>query len=225
MADFTNDSEKVLAKAQELMDKKSHSYLGVVHLAHGLLEAPDARLKNLYRAKKANIKEMQAKLAPFLDSVPKLMDVNPDAGRPDEDLSRVLRAAIQAGRKTSQAASPSDMLVALMRFAQERRVAKIFEDALGSAEVVETWLSDPMSAAAVAEEESPLKLYGRELVSLAYLTVSFTGQSVPQLATSPSRSEYTSASGPAMRCTPVANTSFPKGRSNQTSTCASRWPA
>ena len=167
MADFTNDSEKVLAKAQELMDKKSHSYLGVVHLAHGLLEAPDARLKNLYRAKKANIKEMQAKLAPFLDSVPKLMDVNPDAGRPDEDLSRVLRAAIQAGRKTSQAASPSDMLVALMRFAQERRVAKIFEDALGSAEVVETWLSDPMSAAAVAEEESPLKLYGRELVSLA----------------------------------------------------------
>ena len=99
MADFTNDSEKVLAKAQELMDKKSHSYLGVVHLAHGLLEAPDARLKNLYRAKKANIKEMQAKLAPFLDSVPKLMEVNPDAGRPDEDLSRVLRAAIQAGRK------------------------------------------------------------------------------------------------------------------------------
>ena len=167
MADFTNDSEKVLAKAQELMDKKSHSYLGVVNLAHGLLEAPDARLKNLYRAKKANIKEMQAKLAPFLDSVPKLMDVNPDAGRPDEDLSRVLRAAIQAGRKTSQAASPSDMLVALMRFAQERRVAKIFEGALGSAEVVETWLSDPMSAAAVAEEESPLKLYGRELVSLA----------------------------------------------------------
>ncbi|MDY5029432.1 MAG: AAA family ATPase [Hallerella succinigenes] len=167
MADFTNDSEKVLAKAQELMDKKSHSYLGVVHLAHGLLEAPDARLKNLYRAKKANIKEMRAKLAPFLDSVPKLMEVNPDAGRPDEDLSRVLRAAIQAGRKTSQAASPSDMLVSLMRFAQERRVAKIFEDALGSAEVVETWLSDPMSAAAVAEEESPLKLYGRELVSLA----------------------------------------------------------
>ncbi len=167
MSDFTNDAEKILAKAQELMDKKSHSYLGVVHLAYGLLEAPDARLKNLYRAKKANVKEMLAKLSPFLDAVPKLAEVNPDAGRPDEDLSRVLRAAIQEGRKTSQAASPGAMLVSLMRFAQERRVAKIFEDALGSAEVVETWLSDPMSAAAVADEESPLKLYGRELVSLA----------------------------------------------------------
>lgn len=167
MSDFTNDAEKVLAKAQELMDKKSHSYLGVVHLAYGLLEAPDARLKNLYRAKKANVKEMLAKLSPFLDAVPKLAEVNPDAGRPDEDLSRVLRAAIQEGRKTSQAASPGAMLVSLMRFAQERRVAKVFEDALGSAEVVETWLSDPMSAAAVADEESPLKLYGRELVSLA----------------------------------------------------------
>lgn len=167
MAEFTGDSEKVLAKAQELMDRKSHSYLGVVHLAYGLLNAPDARLKNLFRAKKANIKEMEGKLEPFIDSVPKLAEVNPDASRPDEDLSRVLRAAIQQGRKVSQAASPSNMLVSLMRFAEERRIAKIFEDALGSAEVVETWLADPMSAAAAAEEESPLKLYGRELVSLA----------------------------------------------------------
>ena len=76
MEEFSNDSQKVLAKAQELMDKKSHSYLGVVHLAYGLLEAPDARLKNLYRAKKANIKEMEGKLAPFIDSVPKLVEVN-----------------------------------------------------------------------------------------------------------------------------------------------------
>ncbi|MCK9183354.1 MAG: AAA family ATPase [Fibrobacteraceae bacterium] len=167
MAEFTGDAEKVLAKAQELMDRKSHSYLGVVHLAYGLLNAPDARLKNLFRAKKANIKEMEGKLEPFIDSVPKLAEVNPDASRPDEDLSRVLRAAIQQGRKISQAASPSNMLVSLMRFAEERRIAKIFEDALGSAEVVETWLADPMSAAAAAEEESPLKLYGRELVSLA----------------------------------------------------------
>lgn len=167
MSEFTNDAEKILAKAQELMDRKSHSYLGTVHLAFGILEAPDARLKNLFRAKKANVKEMQAKLSPFLDSVPKLAGVNPDACRPDGDLSRVLRAAIQSGRQTSQAAGPAELLVALMRFAEERRIAKVFEDALGSAEVVETWLSDPMSAAAVAEEESPLKLYGRELVSLA----------------------------------------------------------
>ena len=167
MEEFTSDAKKILAKAQELMDKKSHSYLGTVHLAFGLLESPDARLKNLFRAKKADTKEMRGKLASFLDAVPKLVEVNPDAGTPDADLSRVLRAAIQEGRKNSQPASPSDMLIALMRFAQDRRMVKIFEDALGSAEVVETWLSDPMSAAAVAEEESPLKLYGRELVALA----------------------------------------------------------
>jgi ATP-dependent Clp protease ATP-binding subunit ClpB len=167
MADFTSDAEKILAKAQELMDRKSHSYLGVVHLADALLEAPDARLRNLYRAKNVKEKEMLVKLAPFLDSVPKLVDVNPDAARPDEDLSRVLRAAVQIGRKTSQPAGPAELLVSLMRFAEDRRVAKIFEDALGSAEVVETWLADPMSAAAAAEENSPLKLYGRELVSLA----------------------------------------------------------
>jgi ATP-dependent Clp protease ATP-binding subunit ClpB len=138
-------------KAQELMDRKSHSYLGVVHLADAILEAPDARLRNLYRAKNAKEKEMLVKLAPFLDSVPKLVDVNPDAARPDEDLSRVLRAAVQIGRKTSQPAGPAELLVSLMRFAEDRRVAKIFEDALGSAEVVETWLADPMSAAAAAE--------------------------------------------------------------------------
>jgi len=167
MSEFTSESEKVLAKAQDLMDRKSHSYLGVIHLAYGLLEAPDARLKNLYRAKKAKLKEIQGKLEPFLNSVPKLMEVNPDASRPDDDLSRVLRAAVQAGRQTSRAATPGDLLLAMMKFAAERRVVKIFEDALGSAEVVETWLGDPMSAAAAAEEQSPLKLYGRELVSLA----------------------------------------------------------
>ncbi len=165
MSDYNNDSEKVLGKAQELMDRNSHSYLGVVHLACALLENPDARLKNLYKAKNLKTRETRALLVLFLDSVPKVSGVNPDS-RPDNDLSRVLRAAVQAARQTSRAASPGDLLVSLMRFAENRRLVKVFEDKLGSAEVVETWLSDPMSAAAVAEEQSPLKLYGRELVGL-----------------------------------------------------------
>jgi ATP-dependent Clp protease ATP-binding subunit ClpB len=166
VSDYNNDSEKILVKAQELMDRSSHSYLGVVHLAVALLENPDARLKNLYKAKNLKTKETRALLVPFLDAVPKVSGVNPDS-RADNDLSRVLRAAVQAARQTSRTASPGDLLVSLMRFAENRRLVKIFEDKLGSAEVVETWLSDPMSAAAVADEQSPLKLYGRELVSLS----------------------------------------------------------
>lgn len=165
MSEFNHDSEKILSKAQELMDRYSHSYLGVVHLACALLENPDARLKNLYKAKNVKVKEIRALLTPFLESTPKVSGVNPDS-RPDNDLSRVLRAAVQSARQTSRTASPGDLLVSMMRFAENRHVIKIFEDAFGSAEVVETWLSDPMSAAAVAEEQSPLKLYGRELVSL-----------------------------------------------------------
>ena len=63
--------------------------------------------------------------------------------------------------------TPGDMLVALMKFSGDRGLAKVFEDALGSVEVVETWLSDPFAGAANAEEQSPLKLYGRELVEMA----------------------------------------------------------
>ena len=53
MSDFSNDAEKVLAKAQSLRDRCSHSYLGAAHLAVGLVEGPDATLKKLYKSKGA----------------------------------------------------------------------------------------------------------------------------------------------------------------------------
>ena len=165
MSDFTQDSEKILGKAQELMDRNSHSYLGTVHLACAIVEAPDARLKNLFKAKNAKPKEMRAKLEQFLQATPKVVGANPDIST-DSDLNRILRASTQAARQYSRMVQPGDMLVALMKFAGDRRIAKVFEDALGSAEVVETWLADPLSGAAAAEEMSPLKKYGRELVEL-----------------------------------------------------------
>ncbi len=165
MSDFSHDSEKILARAQELMDRNSHSYLGTVHLACGLVEAPDARLKNLFKAKNVKSKDLRVKFDPFLNTLPKVEGANPDV-TPDSDLNRILRAATQTARQVSRMVEPRDMLVALMKFAGDRRLAKIFEDALGSAEVVDTWLSDPLSGAAAAEEMSPLKKYGRELVEL-----------------------------------------------------------
>ena len=166
MSDFNNDAEKVLAKAQSLMDRNSHSYLGCAHLAVGLVEGPDATLKKLYKSKGVKGNELRGRLEPFVQKVPRVEGANPDAG-PDSDLNRVLRAAIQQARQVNRMVTPGDMLVALMKFASDRGISKVFEDALGSVEVVETWLSDPFAGAANAEEQSPLKLYGRELVELA----------------------------------------------------------
>ncbi len=166
MSDFNNDAEKVLAKAQSLMDRNSHSYLGCAHLAVGLVEGPDATLKKLYKSKNAKTQDLRGRLEPFVQKVPRTEGANPDVG-PDSDLNRVLRAAVQAARQVNRMVTPGDMLVALMKFAGDRGLAKVFEDALGSVEVVETWLSDPFAGAANAEEQSPLKLYGRELVEMA----------------------------------------------------------
>ncbi|SHK57533.1 ATP-dependent Clp protease ATP-binding subunit ClpB [Fibrobacter sp. UWH5] len=166
MSDFNNDAEKVLAKAQSLMDRNSHSYLGCAHLAVGLVEGPDATLKKLYKSKNAKTQDLRGRLEPFVQKVPRVEGANPDVG-PDSDLNRVLRAAVQAARQVNRMVTPGDMLVALMKFAGDRGIAKVFEDALGSVEVVETWLSDPFAGAANAEEQSPLKLYGRELVEMA----------------------------------------------------------
>ncbi|MDO4946051.1 MAG: AAA family ATPase [Fibrobacter sp.] len=166
MSDFNNDAEKVLAKAQSLMDRNSHSYLGCAHLAVGLVEGPDATLKKLYKSKNAKTQDLRGRLEPFVQKVPRVEGANPDVG-PDSDLNRVLRAAVQAARQVNRMVTPGDMLVALMKFAGDRGLAKVFEDALGSVEVVETWLSDPFAGAANAEEQSPLKLYGRELVEMA----------------------------------------------------------
>jgi ATP-dependent Clp protease ATP-binding subunit ClpB len=155
----------VLAKAKELMIL-NRIPIFCRAFASALLDAPDARLKNLYRAKKLNIKEMQGKLEPFLNSVPKLMDVNPDASRPDDDLSRVLRAAVQAGRQTSRAATPGDLLLAMMKFAAERRVVKIFEDALGSAEFWKPGSEIPRVLRSAAEEQSQLSFMVASLYRL-----------------------------------------------------------
>ena len=166
MSDYSFDAEKVLAKAQSLMDRNSNIYLGAAHLAVGLVEAPDATLKKLFKSKNAKATDIRGRLEPFVQKVPRSTGVNPDA-QPDSDLSRILRAALQAARQVNRMVSPGDMLVALMKFTGDRALAKIFEDALGSAEVVETWLSDPFAGAANAEEQSPLKLFGRELVEMA----------------------------------------------------------
>ncbi len=166
MSDYSFDAEKVLAKAQNLMDRNSNIYLGAAHLAVGLVEAPDATLKKLFKSKNAKTTDIRGRLEPFVQKVPRSTGVNPDA-QPDSDLSRILRAALQAARQVNRVVSPGDMLVALMKFTGDRGLAKIFEDALGSTEVVETWLSDPFAGAANAEEQSPLKLYGRELVEMA----------------------------------------------------------
>lgn len=165
MSDYSHDAEKVLGKAQEIMDRRHHSCLSAVHLACGLLESPDARLKNLFKAKNLRTKDLRVKLEPFLEKLPKIETPTPDTSM-DSDLNRIMRAALQSARQVSRMVFPGDLLVALMDFAQDRRLAKVFEEALGNVETVKTWLSDPFSSAAAAEEFSPLKKYGRELVEL-----------------------------------------------------------
>ena len=115
MSDFNNDAEKVLAKAQSLRDRCSHSYLGAAHLAVGLVEGPDATLKKLYKSKGAKTNELRGKLEPFVQKIPRMEGVNPDV-EPDNDLNRILRASVQAARQVNRMVTPGDMLVALMKF-------------------------------------------------------------------------------------------------------------
>ena len=166
MQEFTQAAQKVLGKSQEIMDKMGHGQWTVVHLAAALLDNPDARLKNLYKAKNAPLKEMRARVQNLLEGLAKFAEPSPDVS-PDPDLSRVLRASVQLVRSEQGAsAEPGHLLVALMKHSADKRVVALFEGALGNAEAVATWLSDPMSAAAVAQEESALNKYGRELVEL-----------------------------------------------------------
>jgi len=165
MSDYSHDAEKILARAQEIMDRRRHSYLSAVHLACALVEIPDARLKNLFKAKNVKSKDLRVKLDTFLEKLPQVEGAQPDTSM-DSDLTRILRASLQSARQVSRMVMPGDLLVALMEFVADRRLAKVFEEALGNVETVKTWLSDPFSSAAAAEEFSPLKKYGRELVEL-----------------------------------------------------------
>lgn len=167
MQEFTPSAQKVLSKSQEIMDKHGHGQWTSVHLAAALLDAPDARLKNLFKAKNAPVKEMRGKLQAQLQEMAKLAEPSPDV-TPDPDLARVLRAAVQLVRsEQGQSAEPGHLLVSLLRHSADKRTVAVFTSALGNAETVQTWLSDPMSAAAMAQEESALRKYGRELVELA----------------------------------------------------------
>jgi len=168
MQEWMRQAEAALSKAQQTCDRMKHPKLSVAHVALALLEIPDARLKNLYKAKNVIVAELKAKLQTLLQEKPRLEgDPDPNATMED-DLARVLRAAVQAARhQGAEQADQSQLLMSIIRYSTERRVVKIFEQALGNAEAVQMWLSDAMSAHAVADEDSAMAKYGRELVSLA----------------------------------------------------------
>lgn len=167
MQEFSKQSEKILAKSQEIQDKASHSEWDTAHLAAALLDNPDGRLKNLFNAKNANIKGMRQEVQKILDKLPHIVESSTNSNNASSDLANVLRGAVKMVRsEQGNSAEPSHLLVALMKFSVEKQLVSIFENALGNAETVRTWLSDPMSAAAVAKEDSALNKYGKELVSL-----------------------------------------------------------
>ena len=168
MQEFSKQSERILAKSQEIQDKASHGEWGASHLAAALLDNPDGRLKNLFKAKNAKTQEMRLAVQKILDKLPRIIESTDTDNYPSSDLSSVLRAAVKMVRsEQGSSAEPGHLLVALMKHSCDKQLVSIFENALGNAEAVRTWLSDPMSAAAVAKEDSALNKYGKELVSLA----------------------------------------------------------
>ena len=168
MQEWNAQAQKILNRAQETQDRMRHAQLGTPHLCHALLELPDARLKNLFKAKSLSVAEQKGKVLSILKELPSVEgEPDPNAGL-DDDLSRVLRAAVQSARhKGGQVAEPSHLLVAFLKHSANSRLRQVFESVLGNAEAVEIWLSDEMSADAVAKEDSALVKYGRELVDLA----------------------------------------------------------
>jgi len=168
MQEFSKQSERILAKSQEIQDKASHGEWDTPHLAAALLENPDGRLKNLFKAKKAKAEEMRSAVQKILDKLPCIVETTDHENRASNDLSNILRAAVKMVRaEQGSSAEPGHLLVSLMKNAYDKQLSAIFENALGNAEAVRTWLSDPMSAAAVAKEDSALNKFGKELVSLA----------------------------------------------------------
>lgn len=168
MNDWNSFAEKILSRAQEVQDRNHHAQLSTPHLALALLELPDARLKNLFKAKLGSLADLKLKVQGILQEQPRLEgEPDPNAGV-DEDLGRVLRAAVQAARHAGvQLAEPSHMLVSLLKYSSQQRVVQLFVQALGNADAVQLWLSDSMSSQAIAKEDSALVKYGRELVELA----------------------------------------------------------
>ncbi|MDR2594679.1 MAG: AAA family ATPase [Fibromonadaceae bacterium] len=168
MQEFSKQSERILAKSQEIQDKASHSEWGTPHLAAAILDNPDGRLKNLFKAKNAKTQEMRTAVQKILDKLPRIVESADADNHPSSDLSGVLRAAVKLVRsEQGSSAEPGHLLISLMKNSGDRQLVSIFENALGNAEAVRTWLSDPMSAAAVAKEDSALNRFGKELVSLA----------------------------------------------------------
>jgi ATP-dependent Clp protease ATP-binding subunit ClpB len=168
MQEFSKQAERILAKSQEIQDKASHGEWDTPHLAAALLDIPDARLKNLFKAKKAKSQEMRSSVQKILDKLPRIVESTNADNQASSDLANILRAAVKLARsEQGNSAEPGHLLVALIKHSGDKQLVSIFENALGNAEAVRTWLSDPMSAAAVAKEDSALSKFGKELVSLA----------------------------------------------------------
>jgi len=163
MQEFSKQAERILGKSQEIQDKASHGEWDTPHLAAALLDNPDGRLKNLFKAKNAKTQEMRSAVQKILDKLPRIVESSDYDNHPSSDLSNVLRAAVKMVRaEQGSTAEPGHLLVSLIKNAGDRQLSSIFENALGNAEAVRTWLST-----VVVKEDSVLDKYGKELVSLA----------------------------------------------------------
>ena len=116
MNEWTTKAEAILDKAQQFSDRMKHPKLGAAHLAMALVEHPDARLKNLFKAKNFIPAEAKAKLHAILLNMPRLEGEPDPNAAVEDDLTRVLRAAVQSERhQGAERAEPAHLLVALLK--------------------------------------------------------------------------------------------------------------
>lgn len=168
MQEWNTHTQKILARAEEYKDRKSHARLHILHVALALIELPDARIKNLFKSKGVISSDWKSRIQGWMQTLPVIQgDVSPQVIL-EEDLQFVLRAALQYSRKAQLSqAEPPHLLLALMQHASHKELLQMLEERLGNAQAVQIWLSDGYAAEAVAQEDSALVKYGRELVEMA----------------------------------------------------------
>ena len=97
MQEWNPQAQKIIANAQEQQERLRHAQLDVLHLGWALLDAPDARLRNLYKAKQLVVAEAKTQVQRLYQGVAQISSPDPDAV-PASDLLRVLKAALQSAR-------------------------------------------------------------------------------------------------------------------------------
>jgi len=170
MQEWNENTQKVVQKAQEMMDRMQHPQLTVLHIAAALLEKPSALIKQYIENKGYTPRGLRQQVLALLKTLPSVQGEPDPEVQVEDDARLVLRGAVLIARHLqADKADPGHLFYSLLKNATRSDWKKLSSEMNLRADDFQNFRAQRSTSSEGGddEEKTALQKYGRELAGLA----------------------------------------------------------